>query len=341
MKKKKLIIGITIVAFIVVMISVGSLIAIEQHNKKVVRQEAKEGKIVESTTMEVEKEEIVTEESKKGEESFDYEYNKPKYTNIVQFFYMDKRKIDTVNEVNYDKEKITTLLEKYGINANFECKNSNLDSTITDTHKKLIAMGNLDFNTLEMKACEEVFEGYEVDKKHYNYPTYIGKTGICPLGGATYIIPYNTVNQIYKDLYEKDMSKENIDGSIINKVKNPSFDYISSKDIFAITKNTNSGGCGKTTFIYIIKSVTEENNKLNVELYYTKSLETKTDKYDEIIKFKNFEITKTDNWETNVHTDIYQEIKDKYIDQLDVYDIEFIKKNDNYILNNIKKIKEA
>ena len=55
MKKKKIIIIITIISFIVVMASIGSIVAIKRHTIRTVKQAAKEEKVIKKTTIEVQK----------------------------------------------------------------------------------------------------------------------------------------------------------------------------------------------------------------------------------------------------------------------------------------------
>ena len=116
MKKKKIIIIITIISFIIVMASIGSIVAIKRHTIRTVKQAAKEEKVIKKTTIEVQKEEVVKDEPKKGEESFDYEFNIGRIYNIY-FSNKYSEEIKTTGEVNYDLERIKANLKIVKLNS--------------------------------------------------------------------------------------------------------------------------------------------------------------------------------------------------------------------------------
>lgn len=242
---------------------------------------------------------------------------------------------------DFDLKEAEELLDKFGFNENIGCFSSKIyDGYYSDSYKQIIALNNAfkNKNLITSKKCSEV---YSSDKYSKEYMAYKGDYGVCNEEHGTSIVSYDEANKIYKEMYGVDIPKKGVNSTSISGLYYKFYDYIESLDSFA---KIECGGCGgacsdeKSYFdINKLKSAHIKDNTLIVEIYHN-ILELK-DGINRDGEYQFVSTTKTMNIELSSKNidDAKKEVEEKYLDKLDVYEIEFVKKGENYIFKSLTK----
>ena len=226
-------------------------------------------------------------------------------------------------------KKAKELLLEFGINKPYGCNNYIYESAYNDNYKVLVVLGKLKDKGKEM-ACSEFFSEsdifYEGDNQKYAF--YQGKTGVCSKEGTTTAIAYEDANALYQKLYGVDMPKMNANSLLHHNIYYEFYDYNESKNMFISLNCYHCGGaCGPTAQVNEMKSVREEGNQLYIEVYYYHGNYNDLDGGRYHLETRNGRfLIPADSIETATQT-----IKDEYLDKLDVYQVVFEKRNDDYI----------
>ena len=215
--------------------------------------------------------------------------------------------------------KAKQILEEFGFYIKFGCKKNIYSDFYSDKFKIFIAISKVKDKAKEM-SCSEFYSESDYDN---NMKGYKGINGYC--FNNTSAVSYNDVNVVYKKMYGTDLPKESFN-STSSDMFLFFYDYNPNKDmIISLTCGGCGGTCGSNVIINKIKSTTETENKLYIEVYYyndipisrDNKLILKTQKANQPIETNNYEVFK-------------QTVKEKYLDLLPVYEVEFNKINGYY-----------
>jgi len=243
---------------------------------------------------------------------------------------------------DFDLEQAEQLLTKFGFNEEIGCFSSKIyDSYYSDDYKQIVALNNA-FEREDLKTQKKCSEVYSQDKYNNESKSYKSDYGVCTDEHGTSIISYEDVNKIYKEMYGLDMPKKGVNSTSVSGLYYKFYDYIESLDSFAIIECGGcGGGCGTNgnEFFDInkLKSAYTKGDSLIIEVYHD-ILEFKT-AVDRDGEYKYVSTTK--NWNIKLSSknvdDAKQEIEEKHLDKLDVYEVEFSKKDGNYIFKSLTK----
>lgn len=237
-------------------------------------------------------------------------------------------------EENISEEEIEELLDKFGFNIKTYSQNIVFNTGYTDAFKRLVALLKIDTKSIEEKKCSDVFDSSLLNENNQ----YKAEFGVCI--EKTKLISYDKVNKIYKELYDENIDKKGL------WVGYHFYDFVEKENAFAITE---CGGCGGTDGpnVHINKVISSElkNNELIIKIKYLHIYPREgmlKGEEVEIINFNNVQLTfpKDMNIEDGIDK-ITDEILEKHLEQVDTYEVRFVKKNNNYIFKDfIKKLSE-
>ena len=243
---------------------------------------------------------------------------------------------------DFDLEQAEQLLTKFGFNEEIGCFSSKIyDSYYSDDYKQIVVLNNA-FNNNELKTHKKCSEVYSSDKYSEERKAYEGDYGVCYEEHGTSIIAYEDANKIYNELYGIDMPKKGVNSGSLSGMYYKFYDYIESLDSFAIIECGGCGGaCGTNgnEFFDInkLRTAYTKDNSLIIEVYHD-ILEFKP-AVDRDGEYKYVSTTKNRNIKLSSKNvdDAKQEIEEKYLDKLDIYEVEFSKKDGNYIFKSLTK----
>lgn len=232
-------------------------------------------------------------------------------------------------EVDYDLTKAEELVSKYHYFSLHDVEPTNLsDYNIIFP----IVMQNIDISKFKKESCDKLYKNS--DKAKYDNDAYIvyrsnnttEEVGYCE--DSAYIIPYNDVNSVYKDLFGQNKNLPKI--NILSEV---SASYEETIDSYVWGLACRCGGTSVDEFFYKVKSAKVKGNKLVVTSAYA-TLDGNSMEYYDItidgvgyLKFTNDEVDKST---------FESEFMNKYIDKLKTYEYTFEKENNHYVLVNFK-----
>lgn len=233
------------------------------------------------------------------------------------------------------EEEVATLLEKFYLHSDNEDKlkfyiqkqETIYKTNYNDSVKLSVAWNSLTISNLRDTSCNYLYSSDMIDESGRRYKT---DNGVCPKEGLVKTIAYKDFNTIYKSMFGSDASKKGV-----SNTENGDYyfiDYLEDKDLFV---ELECGGCGGTTGPYVhinkVKSYEAKDDKLIVDLYYKHVLASGADANGYTFKLGNHTITKVTTEE------VQQEIEEKYMDEIDVYQVTFEKEGSNYIFKSLEK----
>lgn len=245
---------------------------------------------------------------------------------------------ETQEEKSFDISKAKEILNEFGFYKTIGCNSNILEGIYGTEFKILHAIEKVDSSKVTETTCSAVYTDADLtDVYGMTEKVYKGnKVGYCTEDTKTKTISYDDANKVYKKLYGTEMPKEGSDGLKVNSMYYTMYDYVGSKNLYASTHCVNCGGsCGPSMRINEIKSAKEIGNRLYVEVYYYHN-------YPQSIngnEYYDLETAKTFKNINEAHSveEFNNIVKSKYLDLLDIYEIEFEKNNEDYILVKVSK----
>ena len=237
---------------------------------------------------------------------------------------------------DFDIAKAEELLDYFGFNEEFGCASRIYNSTYTDSYKKVQALKKVEKSKSKEIDCSDIYSE-ELLENRMEYAVYKGKYGVCRKGTKTEVIPYADVNKIYKEMYGTEIEKDGFETTDVAGGYYNMYDYDKTLDSFVKLDCDGCGGaCGPDNYsISKIKSAKLAENDLTIEVYYLYGHPSYSESGDEkyILKTSKFEKT----LEVNNQEEFKKEVLNKYLDKLDVYEVKFEKKENNYIFKSMSK----
>lgn len=241
---------------------------------------------------------------------------------------------DTV-ETDYDLDKAKSLLAKFGFDERFGCQTI-AQNSYDENFKMLWALKKVDASMLKEANCSDLFSEDKLEGVDTSEPKYKGEVGVCFSNSKTNTISYKDANAVYKKLYGEEMPKKSISGLKINSMFYEFYDYNSNKDLFISMSCNGCGGACMSNNLREIKSATLKGNTLVIDFYDFESgyidaesshnYNLKTSKVDTMI-------------ECSSNSECINKIKSEHLNDLDLYEAVFEKKNDEFIFKSfIKKL---
>lgn len=212
---------------------------------------------------------------------------------------------------------------------NLGCETNIYAYNYSEEFKMLVALNNVSDSQKVAKKCSDIYTESQYNEQWEVYQGN-GQAGICVEENGTKVIAYDTVNSIYKDLYGTDMPKQSINSLKINSLFYSFYDYDEINNQFVTLECEACGGtCGdEPVTLNKIKTYTETDNQLIVQIYYAEGYTTTEGQYI----FKGIDTVNASNSESAL-----KEIESKYLDKVDVYEIIFTKQNGNYLFGSLNK----
>ena len=232
---------------------------------------------------------------------------------------------------DFDLSEAKKLLDEFGFNTDIGCHERIYDKYYSDFYKSIVVINKVKDKAKEM-ACTDFYSDSDIFKDNMNtsnIPIYEGKNGVC-VQNKTMATSYDDVNEVYKRMYGKDMPKEGFNGSKISGLYYELYDYNESKNMFVKLSCMGCGGtCGPSIEVNEIKSAKEVDNKVYIDVYYYHDFARSDGNGKTYFALENrFGYHNLDNITTE--EDVEKEIRNKYMDQLEIYEVEFEKVDDHY-----------
>ena len=241
----------------------------------------------------------------------------------------------TQNEIKEDLlTQAEQLLDKFGFNEDIGCGYNIYDRFYYDSFKKAIVLKKVSDSVKKQKKCSEIYS----EVLDYNPLAYKGKNGVCSIDKETNVIPYDEVNKIYKEMYGEDISKEGFATANHLSLFYSFYDYNQSLNSFVQLECGGCGGaCGADAFtVKKIKNAYTKGDLLIVEVYYNALVLRTTylsdGEHKSVSTLKDHIILSSKNI-----IDAKKEIEEQHLDKLDVYEVVFTKKDENYIFKSLAK----
>ena len=244
----------------------------------------------------------------------------------------EEKSKDKEEIVDYSVANTIGLLDKFGFYTDLGCESNIFSYKYDDTFKVLNVLNSI--NDSEEVACSEVFSedmlNEDVIGGLYPHTAYKGTSGVCFKDQSTKMISYDKANEIYQKMYGKVMPKTSVSGIDISNMYYVFYDYVESKNAFVSMKGAGLGGmCGNSLVINDIKSSTLETDLLTVDVYYY---------YDSNFQLNNNQYSlKNKSVDCLSSEECIKNIKDEYLDDLDIYELEFKKVDDDFIFKGFVK----
>lgn len=249
-------------------------------------------------------------------------------------------KTDKVTVEDYDLAKAKELLIRHGFTSETGPVRY-LSGTVyefgyDEQYKAYIAISNISKNNnLQTTTCQELIKDTSLNYKNDYGQLTISDSKNEDFFGACYddmndglkLISYDLVNKEYKKLYGTDLEK-----------KSYSFDvspylYSQKYDAFVLLSCECGGTWGPSIHIDEIKDAKLENDTLTIHVY--NEIIKATDNND--ILYFYIENTSYDTKEKTVDA-IEQDIVANHLDLINLYEIKFEKKGDNYIFKSLSQV---
>ena len=249
-----------------------------------------------------------------------------------QFFGEDALLYDDpkIEAVSFDLDEANQLLETFGINNRFGCTTI-AHKKYTDTYKAYVAIQNVDQSKIKEVPCSDLYSKIDLVDKDTEEERYQGSVGVCYPNTKVSIISYNDVNEVYQKMFGKELPRLSIDTTTVHTLLQDSYDYIRDHDVFASVQCYHCDGACYSHQIRELKTAYMKKDILRIDFYDYESglFELNDDHYVlETTKFKKaFTCTYNDEC-----IDI---IKNNYMDQLDVFEAIFQKKEDHFVFKKL------
>ena len=225
---------------------------------------------------------------------------------------------------DFDLGEAKKLLDEFGFNINLGCDSYIFGKFYDDSYKARVAIENARSKAKEM-TCTDLFLESDIVETSNDGSTTIKGIGVCSKNKAN-VIAYDDVNSIYHKMFgEGDMPKTiNTSGSIER------YAFLESKNVFAFLSCGGCGWtCGPTFVVNELKSAKEIGNKLYIDVYYYDGYPFTGSYGNERFLLETRKVS-IDNHNIKTIDDAQNEIKNKYLDQLDLYEVEFEKVDGHY-----------
>ena len=243
---------------------------------------------------------------------------------------------------DFDLKEAEQLLDKFGFNENFGCGANIYDRYYSESFKQIVAIKKVSDSVKTNKKCSEIY----TETREGEIGTYKGQNGVCYEDKGATLIPYEEANKIYKELYGEEIPKKGFNSANLG-LYYIMYDYNESLNSFVQLECGGCGGaCSNQININKVKSayIVDENLVINV-YHYNGGIDSNV-KHVYVYTSKgylNLEAAKIviDNiYGSEVDSAIAaakKEIEEKYLDELDVYEVVFTKKDGNYIFKSLTK----
>lgn len=249
-------------------------------------------------------------------------------SNCVTTTVVTEKVLETAEDFNMEEAK--KLLAKFKIDIE-DNKSSILDANYNDVYKKFRALENVDSSKIIEKECSELYDE-KIEPSPEGYDRYNTPLGYCFANEKAKVYPYDEVNKVHNEMFGTDVSKEPI------RSCPDVYDFDEKLNGFVLNHNRGCGFEGGPVYtISQIKSAKQIGNKVYIDIYHDHSSMSGNANSDYfIIHLANgtTEIEEVSSFD-NAVAEITKIIKEKYIDKLPVYEVEFEKVDDHYQLNRI------
>lgn len=237
----------------------------------------------------------------------------------------NNNEMDSEESKDFDISEAEEILEYFGFNDDLGCGSLIYNQIYDDEYKRIQAIKKVEKSKINVMNCSNIYSETELDQ----YGRYNLKYGVCEKDKETSVISYDDVNQIYQDMYGKQMEK---DGMSSGWFHNQFYDYNETLKAFVKTECGACGGaCGANYRINKIKSAKTIGDNLIIEVYYLHG--------SPIITQSNIYRLETKKITTDIKADgidsFIQEVLNNYLDKLDIYEIRFEKENNNFVLKDV------
>ena len=264
-----------------------------------------------------------------GEKTEDKEQNNNKDT--------ENKDQNNNEDENKEENEIATaekLLEYFGFNEDIDCFSEKKYSSSYDEIFKLSqAIRNVEPSKVKTMKCSNIYSDDQFDLMGY----YESEYGRCYKEKETTVVTYEDVNEVYKKMYGTDVKKQGVKQNSCELASHP-YDYNHSLNSFVELSGSGCGGICSANYVLVnkIKSVKSFEDSLLIEVYYFNtscdydsehkqiSCKVQTPKINQLIT-------------ANDRESVEKEILSKYLDKLDVYEVQFQLKGNDYIFKNVIK----
>lgn len=243
---------------------------------------------------------------------------------------------------DFDINEADQILDEFGFKTDIRCGSNIYESFYSEPFKDSIVLKKVSDSVKTKKKCSELY----TQESKYNPNTYQGEYGVCYKDKEAAIIPYDEANKIYTDMYGTDMPKKGFNTSNVSGMYYNFYDFNETLNSFVELECGACGGsCGNALTINKIKSAYTIGDNLVIDVYYfyTTKLNTgvtasseggyKEEEYKLLSTTKNAGI----RLESKDLESAKKEIEEKYLDELDVYEVVFTKKDNDYIFKSVSK----
>ena len=239
-------------------------------------------------------------------------------------------KFDIYNEadIDYDIDELEKILDDFGFTEIFYLNDLILSYSHLDTYKAILAFNKV--QNFKKMSCSNIYAAEESRKlKEDNGCLVEGQHVVCcdDDGTTPYVVSYDDVNSIYQKMFGENIPKKSVDD-----LYGYSYDYVDSISSFMSMSGLSYDWYGDFYRINVIKAAWEEDNYLYIEVYYLSGNVYGGD--DIPLTLSNGEVISTGTGNVEEFQNI---VKEKYLDQIDEYEILFEKNGDDYILKSVIK----
>ena len=246
---------------------------------------------------------------------------------------LDKGSI--IETKDYDLGKAEEILEYFGFNDNLG--GSKIYNHIyNDTFKKIKALEKVDSSKIKMVNCSDLYN------EEYGTSYYKGEYGVCKKDAQVESISYEIVNEIHKQMYGVDMKKEglatpNQESGIFGVLYYNFYDYNEELNSFVKLEGLGLGGAtGPYYNVNKIKSAKTIGNELIIEVYYLSGYPNYNNYTNEYTyNLVTSKIAKT--LDVNSIEEFETTVLNNYLDKLDVYEVVFELKDNDYVFKKLSK----
>lgn len=264
-------------------------------------------------------------------------YNKQ--PNIENGAQKDNNEENKNEEKPSDKEeneitKAEKLLEYFGFNEDIACFGKKIYSSSYDEIFKISqAIRNVEQSKVKTMKCSNIYS----DDKLGSNGAYQLEYGNCFKVKETTVVSYDDVNEVYKKMYGTDVKKQGVRQNSCEWASSP-YDYNQDLNSFVQLSGSGCGGICSNHYVLVnkIKSVKYLEDSLLIEVYYFNTLCD----YDSIHKQFSCKVQTPNINElitANDRESVEKEILNKYLDKLDVYEVQFQLNGNDYIFKNVIK----
>ena len=236
----------------------------------------------------------------------------------------ENEKISTKEEIvekDFDIDEAQKLLEKFGLgNAGTYCTN------YPESVRVRAALSSIDKDKLEKKKCTD---WYSVDESSYCRL----EKGVLGANDDMTLIPYDLANKQYNKMFGENIKQKSFsDFSLYFGWSG--YSYNAEHKVFIPVE---CGGCGGTrgpqTEVYKIKDAKVKGDKVTIRVYAQITIAGGYQYGSEVKFFIGNRLL-----EATTEEEATKEVLDKYLDEVDLYEVVFNNADGDYMLNSLVQV---